>query len=207
MPNVYPFTAYSMNSENSHSEVASTVAMLVPSLVSLKFLLMNQERMNNEKIIIAAIGCILHFPFSAMLHLYRAYGKDPRRRTFLYKLDVSFIHVHAFMQSYSWNLKFSLLLVIYHLFSIAYIWASKPLEYPKCKRYIDACTAFGILLCSYDLIHIDKSLYFAAIAMWGVAFTVYSTKFFGDIPSSILFHGLLAGPQYCLLQGLSMQRP
>ena len=195
-----------MNSGNAHLEVASTVAMLAPSIVSLKFLVMDFARRNNEKIIIAAIGCILHFPFSAMLHLYRAFGKDPRRRTFLFKLDVSFIHVHAFLQSYSWHLKFSLFLVFYHLLSIGYIWASKPLEHPKCKRYIDACTAFGILLCSYDLFHIDKSLYFAAITMWGIAFTVYSTKVLGDIPSSILFHGLLAGPQYCLLQGLSLQR-
>ena len=187
----------------NHLEVISAITMFMPSIISLRFLLMN--KIMNKNIIIGSLGCIFHFPFSAMLHLYRAYGKNTKYRIYLFKLDVSFIHIHSYMQNYAWNLQINKINLIYHILSIYYIWNTNPIEYPKSKYYIDLFTVFGILLSSYELFYIDKKLYFIAIIIWCIGFIVYNKKQFNNIPSSILFHMLLTGPQYCLLEGLSIK--
>ena len=184
-------------------EIWSAAAIATPSVVCLFFLLSTNFKSGNyANIWIASLGCFSHFPFSASLHVYRAFGKSPVIRTILFKFDVSFIHFHSLMQSFSWNLEWSKIHILYHTLSIGYIWISDPLLNPSCKQVIDAITVAGVLLSSNELLHIHFGYFLCANFLWFVSFIFYARKPFGDALSSVIFHIMLAGPQAFLILGL-----
>ena len=193
--------------KNVHPEVLAAATMAVPSIVSLFFVFnvfsINIIRRNNT--FLAGIGCVLHFPWSAILHLYRAYGTCPERRTLLYKFDVSFIHVHCMCQNYAWDMCPRFLNVIYHVLSICHTWYVNPLTDPPCKRHMDILAAFGIVCASFPMLNRSLHLYISAIALWGLAFFIYAKKTIGDY-SPALFHLLLAGPQFIMMYALNLSQ-
>ena len=189
---------------NLHPEVVAAFSMIVPSIVATLWMLnifSLNIRPNNT--LLAGFGCVLHFPWSAVLHLYRAYGKSPERRTLLYKFDVSFIHIHCMCQNYAWDMQPRISNVMYHVFSICHTWYVNPLTDPPCKRYMDVLAAFGVVCASFPMVHRSLSLYIIAIALWSLAFVIYARKAIGDY-SPALFHVILAGPQFIMLYALNM---
>eukprot|EP01038_Epipyxis_sp_PR26KG_P008843 gene8843-11934_t len=184
-----------------HPEVLAAIVMIAPSLVSLFWVL--YPNTNPNGIFIGALGCVMHFPWSCMLHLYRAYGKNDKTRTIIFKFDVTFIHIHSIFQSYAWDMELPLFNLIFHSLSIIYIWYCDPLGKPVSKRYIDIMTALGIVLTSFPMTKRSVTCYAIAVAIWAVAFIIYAKKLFKDY-SSAIFHILLAGPQFFLLYTLNM---
>jgi hypothetical protein len=185
-------------------ELWSAASIATPSIVCLFFLLsMNSQSENYVNIWIASLGCFLHFPFSASLHLYRALGKNPHIRVIFFKFDVSFIHFHSLVQSFSWNLEWSKFHIVFHILSVVYIWMSNPLLNPSCKRVIDVLTVAGVLLSSFQLQHIHFGYYISALFFWMVSFVFYAKKPLGDSLSSIVFHVMLGVPQTFLILGLA----
>jgi hypothetical protein len=186
-----------------HPEVIAAFTMIIPSLVSLYWIL-NDENLFPTQTKIAGFGCMIHFPFSFMLHIYRAYGKDPQMRTLLYKFDVSFIHAHAFLQSFAWDLKCSVFQINYHLLSVAYIWHVDPLNYPTTKRNIDINTAIGVFCSLFPMKNRNFYCYIFTLLIFSVAFMVHSQKLCKEY-SSTIFHILLGVPQYLLMRTTNLK--
>ena len=191
-----------------HPEVLAALTMLSPTIVAAcwVFWANDQQSPNKVSITIAGMGCIIHFPWSAMLHIYRAYGKNPQIRTLLYKLDVTFIHVHAICQGYSWTLMLSPIECAYHGLAICFIWSSNPLLHVEQKRWIDIVASVGVLISSFGLYARSQHYYFAALLMWIIALSIHSMKLFGT-EFQLWFHLILGGPQYCLMAGLYLSKP
>ena len=191
---------------NVHPEVYAAATMIVPSIVSFLWIVhVFSKNTHYYNTLLAGIGCVMHFPWSAALHLYRAYGKCPERRTVLYKFDVSFIHIHCMCQNYAWDMRPRMVNVVYHVLSICHTWYVNPLSDPPCKRHMDIFAAFGIVCASFPMVSRSLHLYISAIALWGLAFFIYAKKAIGDY-SPALFHLILAGPQFIMLYALNMDK-
>lgn len=189
-----------------HPEILSILTMFSPSVVCLIFLhkalAFPPQTSNPDSTIIVAISCMIHFPFSSALHFYRATGNNPSVRTFLYRLDVTFIHFHAWCQTYAWYMKLSHFDTLYQFGAVAYMWTIDPIAYPWKKRVVDIL-AFGAGIISYRGLYQDKEeLFYYSILIGVVSYAIHSQKLIGEY-SSVLFHLLLAGPQYCFLTGLN----
>ena len=176
-------------------ELLAAHCMLLPSMISLLLL------KNNTNSLIATVGVLLHFPFSYALHMHKALTNEPIIRTKLFKLDVIFIHVHAFLTGYSWFLLLSLTELFYHLFCILNIIFSDPLKYPKHKKIIDILCVIGIIKSAFGLIYKSKLSWFCAHLFWTLGFYIYNNKTFGKY-SSAVFHIILTIPQYCCMSEL-----
>lgn len=185
-----------------HPDFCAAVTMLTPLIASLVWCF-TDHLPNPAGTYISAFGCILHFPFSAVLHLYRAFGKNPITRTFLYKIDVTFILLHTLLGGYAWNLEISKVELAYYVLSILYLWSIDPLKHPATKRNVDVLSAVGVVLGSFGLLHRSAVFYAIALIVWTVAFSIYTMKLLGD-HSSTIFHFLLGVPQYILLMGLNL---
>lgn len=187
-----------------HPDVYSALTVCFPTFVSLYWIFLpSSQKRYPDKIFIAGVGCMLHFPWSFMLHMYRAFGNCAKTRTKLFKLDVSFIHIHCFIHSYAWDMKLTFFILFFHLFAIARIWYLNPLLNPGCKKQIDILCALGIFLTAIPMRLRCETSHMMALALWGVAFFVYSKRVIGDY-SSALFHFLLAGPQYFILHAVNL---
>jgi len=180
---------------NFGKEILAGISILAPSIVALT------TKWPNLKTKIAAAGCILHAPFSIALHIHRAFG-TPRTtiRTLLYRLDVSFINLHSFLQGTSWNLRPKTPIATGAI--ILWIWTAKPTE--ANKRLTDWMTAIAVLTNARDLAKRSALLATITLLVWVAGFAIYFTKFGGEAESSIIFHILLAIPQHCLLRGINL---
>mmetsp|Transcript_6963 Transcript_6963/g.7079 ORF Transcript_6963/g.7079 Transcript_6963/m.7079 type:complete len:234 (+) Transcript_6963:142-843(+) len=193
-----------LKAQEVHPDVYSALTVCFPTFVSLYWIFLpNSRKQFPEKVLLGAVGCIVHFPWSFMLHMYRAFGNCALTRTKLFKLDVSFIHFHCFCHSYAWDMKMRYISLFFHLFAIAHIWYVDPLTNPGCKKHIDIFAACGIFLTSYPMRSRCETSHFIALALWVLAFMVYSKRVIGDY-SSALFHLLLAGPQYFILHAVNL---
>jgi hypothetical protein len=124
-------TYISLKAQEVHPDVYSALTVCFPTFVSLYWIFLpNSRKQFPEKILLGAIGCMTHFPWSFMLHIYRAFGNCALTRTKLFKLDVSFIHFHCFCHSYAWDMKMRYISLFFHLFAIAHIWYVNPLTNP-----------------------------------------------------------------------------
>lgn len=171
-------------------EIYSANAMILPSIICMYFM-HNYNLKYNIKIRI--IGCILHLPFSYMLHIHRALYEDSFIRKLLFKLDVTFIHVQSLFTGFSWNLKTSNFELYYHLLSIVHILVTQ--NYTKHKKIIiSVICGIGVLLSSFGKFYENKILWLIAILFWLISFIVHITNY-----SSILFHILLVVPQLCMI--------
>jgi hypothetical protein len=175
--------------------------MAIPSIISI-FTVLKTDVFQNHLLMLAALGPIVHFPFSFCLHLHRAFYSESSR-PILYKLDVTFIHVHSFLQASAFDRggQQSLINLIFHGTSIFFIWTNIDKNTNINKKTIDAITAIGVLLSSWPMFHIHQQFYSVSLIAWAIAFAIYSKKPFGEW-SSAIFHCLLGIPQWCLLQAV-----
>lgn len=193
-----------LKAQEVQTEVYAAISMGFPTLVSLYWIFLpNSLKQFPDKIKLAAVGCMCHFPWSFMLHIYRAFGNNAETRTKLFKLDVSFIHFHCLCHSFAWDMKPRFISLVFHLLAIAHIWYVDPIVNPGCKRQIDIFAALGIFLASYPMRLRSGASYLMALTLWGLAFSVYSKRVIGDY-SSALFHFLLAGPQYFMMHAVNL---
>ena len=95
-------------------EILAAISMTFPSIIALIY--MNKSHNESRKnVYMACVGCIIHCPFSFSLHLYRGYGKNLFIRQILYHLDVSFIHIHLLLTSYSWEMRIKYIDLFYFM--------------------------------------------------------------------------------------------
>mmetsp|Transcript_46534 Transcript_46534/g.93891 ORF Transcript_46534/g.93891 Transcript_46534/m.93891 type:complete len:199 (-) Transcript_46534:50-646(-) len=176
-------------------EIWAAQTMLCPSIVAASFALAADAK---QETIIAAVGCMMHCPFSYTLHMHRALVDDPVTRTKIYKFDASFIHIHSLLTGYAWFMKPSWIELVYHACCILNIARSDPLSYPKVKNTIDILCAVGVIKCAIGIVYRSPTLFAWAVAFWGIAFFIHNRKLLGPM-SSAVFHALLAVPQYFIL--------
>ena len=179
-------------------EIISAFSILTPSIVSCIFMLNPDVHLST---LLAGTGCIIHFPFSFSLHMHKAFSKNALIRTRIYKADVSFIHIHALITGYTWKMNYNYGELLYHSVCILYIVFSKPLYYPQTKSNIDILAAIGCAKSTFGLFFRSITLWTSAIILWIILFTVYKKKIAG-LHSSWIMHVMLAGPQFCVLEGL-----
>ena len=179
-------------------EIAAAVGMLLPSLVCANYLIASNTKVATT---IMAMGCVIHCPFSVCLHMHRAFSTDVVTRNRIFKFDASFIHIHSLFTGYAWSMHPQYIELLYHAVCIFYIILSDPLKKPKVRNTIDILSGIGVVKSSFGLAFRSLNLYGAAIVQWVILFTIYKKKLFGA-HSAWIMHVMLAGPQFCLLQGI-----
>lgn len=184
-------------------EIMAAFAIILPSIVSFWFI---TQETSNKNTSIAAIGCILHCPFSFLLHLHRGLFVQENSsvnlvRTILLKLDVCFIHVHSFLTGYSWNMKIETVETLYHLVCVLHILSYKQHISQNGKKYINLGAVGGVLVSSRRLYHSSIKKYTVSILSWLVLFKIYDLKLLGNY-SSFVMHLMLSIPQFCLLSSI-----
>ena len=184
-------------------EIPAAFAMLLPSIVCLKFMLIPQAR---ESTCLAAAACIAHCPFSFTLHMHRAFSTNAPVRTRIFKFDATFIHVHALVTGFAWSMKYQFAEIIYHGGCILHIITSDPLNHPKVKNTIDIMAGLGVVKSSFGLIFRSIPLWISAIFFWVTLFTIHDKKLAGA-HSAWIMHVMLALPQYCMLDALQNYDP
>jgi hypothetical protein len=181
--------------------------MAVPGLCSLYYLFLKSPLENPLGTRLTSVPCLLHFPWSAGLHVYRAIGTDPVRRTILYKWDVSFHHIYSIFTRYAFSLKFSWLETIFHVSYILHLWLwFDPLNNPESKQIVGILSAIGLGSCAFALFMISHSHFLIAFGVAAAGFLVQHTNLFGPF-SPLWFHICLAAPHYCILYGLNLPKP
>lgn len=178
-------------------EIFAAAAMILPSLVSASYLL----KTTSDAVKLASIGCIMHCPWSVALHLQRAFSYNVHLRTKMYKFDVSFIHLHALLQGYSWTMTPQAGEVLYHVACILHIATSDPVNNLKVKTKVDILAGLGVLKCAFGMIRYDAKVWAVAKVFWVVALLIHNKNLMGGSSSGIM-HILLAVPQFCLLHSL-----
>lgn len=178
-------------------EIFAAAAMVLPSVVSASYLL----KTTSDAVKLASMSCIMHCPWSVALHLQRAFSDNVRLRTKLYKFDVSFIHLHALLQGYSWTMTLQAGEVLYHMACIFHIATSDPMNHPKVKTKVDILAGLGVLKCAFGMIHYDAKVWAVVKLFWVVALLIHNKKLVGGSSSGIM-HILLAVPQFCLLHSM-----
>ena len=184
-------------------EIMAAFAIILPSIISFWFINLEPSNKNTN---IAAFGCILHCPFSFLLHLHRGLFVRENNlvnhvRTILFKLDVCFIHIHSFLTGYSWNMEIETIETLYHLFCILHILSYRKNISQNGKKYINLGTACGVLLSSKRMYHCSIKKYIVSILSWLVLFKIYDLKLLGYY-SSFVMHLMLSIPQFCLLSSI-----
>ena len=174
-------------------EVGAAVSILFPAGVSAFYAYTAPRNVQ-----LAAFGCMLHCPFSVALHVHKSVSTNAVRRTLLYKLDASFIHVHGLISSYAWFMRPNALDVFYHSACILYILFSDPLSNPKTKTIIDLSVAVGVVKSNFNMFYKDRRLWLLAHVLWLFAFMVHAKKLVG-VHSSWLMHLLIVFPQWLVL--------
>ena len=181
-------------------ELFAVFTILFPTAVAAWAFL---EHRDDASVALAAVGCVLHCPFSCALHTHRAVSNDAVVRTVLYKLDVIFIHVHSLCQGTAWLMRLPVFETFFHTICISLILSSTPLETPRVKNTIDILCAVGVMISSFGMIYKSFVLWTTAHLTWTVAFFIHNRKLFGKY-SSTIFHAILAGPEFCLLAATAM---
>ena len=181
-----------------HPEVWAAFTMMLPSAVALKFAAFGRQFSDLQ---VAALGCVLHCPFSFLLHIYRAFGGCASTRAVLYKLDVSFIHVHTLCQLYAWRLRHRTIDYFPHVVALAYLWGCDDTDDPAFKMVVNVLVAVAVLQSSLGLVRRHFLYWLLCVAVWGAAFWLHAFKPLGDI-SSAVFHAMLAAPQALIMSGM-----
>jgi hypothetical protein len=188
-----------------HPEILAAIAMVVPGIFSIYYLFFVEKDViiNPLGTQLCAISCLCHFPWSAGLHVYRAYGTDPVCRVYLYKADVAFHHIYSLCTRYAFSLHFSLVETIFHVLCILHLIFCDPLKNPERKKMIGILSAIGLGSCAFDLFNRSSNHFYIALGVAAVGFLIHHNEFLGAY-SPFWFHICLAAPHYCVLQGLNI---
>jgi hypothetical protein len=181
-----------------HPEVYAAITILVPSAISV-----NQLRKYPILAVrFASIGTFVHCPWSVALHLYRAYGTDPIRRAFFYKMDVGFIHVQTLFHTFSWYAYLPPPIFLYHVLVLGYLIHIDTIQYPDTKRNMDILSSIGIGLGTYRyFVYYPRTCLLCAV-FWLTGLVIHRYKPYGDY-SAAIFHLTLGPPQYFMLKALA----
>jgi len=189
----------------THPEILAAIAMAVPGIISIYYLFFEEKEaiINPLGTQLSAISCLCHFPWSAGLHVYRAYGSEPVCRTYLYKVDVAFQHIYSLSTRYAFALQFSLVDTIFHVSCILHLIFCDPLKNPERKKMIGFLSAIGLGSCAFELFNRSSSHFYVALGLAAVGFLIHHKELLG-IYSPFWFHISLAAPHYCVLRGLNI---
>ncbi len=188
-----------------HPEILAAIAMAVPGIFSIYYLFFEEKNVmiNPLGTQLSAISCLCHFPWSAGLHIYRAYGTNLVIRTHLYKADVAFQHIYSLCTIYAFSLHLSLVDTIFHASCIIHLIFCDPLKTPERKKIIGILSAIGLASCAFDLFHRSSNYFYVALGVAAIGFLIHHNELLGAY-SSFWFHLCLAAPHYCVLKGLNM---
>ena len=188
-----------------HPEILAAIAMAIPGLCSLYYLFLKSPLVNPYGTMLTSVPCLLHFPWSAGLHVYRAIGSDPIRRTILYKGDVSFHHIYSIFTRYAFSMKLSWVETLFHALCILHLWLwFDPLGNPQSKQIVGVLSALGLSSCAFNLFMLSHTHFFIAFGVSATAFLIHHNHSLGPF-SPLYFHVCLAAPHYCILYGLNLK--
>lgn len=187
-----------------HPEIMAAIAIAVPGIFSIYYLFFVEKDviLNPLGTQISAISCLCHFPWSAGLHVYRAYGKNPVYRVYLYKADVAFQHIYALSTRYAFALQFSPVDTIFHMSCILHLIFCDPLKNPDKKKIIGMLSAIGLGSCTIDLYNSSSTHFYIASSFAATGFLIHHNELLGAY-SPFWFHVSLAAPHYCVLRALN----
>ena len=188
-----------------HPEILAAIAMAVPGIISGYYLFFEEKDaiINPLGTQLSAISCLCHFPWSAGLHVYRAYRFEPVCRTYLYKVDVAFQHIYSLCTRYAFALQFSFVDTIFHVSCILHLIFCDPLKNPNRKKMIGVLSAIGLGSCSFEMYNRSSNHFYVALGGAALGFLIHHTELLGRY-SPFWFHICLAAPHYCVLRGLNI---
>jgi hypothetical protein len=178
-----------------HPEILAALAMAIPGIFSIYYLIIVQ----NVGTKISATACLIHLPWSAGLHFYRAYGSDPLIRTYLYKADVSFQHIYSLLTRYAFIQEMHLIETIFHILCITHILFCNPIQNPQIKKYISILSGIGLGSCTLALSH---ERFYISFGVASIGFFIHYKEIIGPY-SPFWFHLCLSVPHYCILSELN----
>ena len=190
-----------------HPEIMAAIAIAVPGIFSIYYLFFVDKDMiiNPLGTRFSAISCLCHFPWSAGLHVHRAYGNNLVHRMYLYKADVAFQHIYSISTRYAFSLQFSMVDTIFHMSCILHLIFCDPLKNPERKKIIGILSAIGLGSCTIDLCNYSSNHFYVALSVAATGFLIHHTELLGAY-SPFWFHVCLAAPHYCVLQGLNIPK-
>jgi hypothetical protein len=199
---------YSIEISTLHPETLSAIAMSLPSICSLYYILFLIKKIENPHgTMISSISCIIHYPWSAGLHLHRAYGKNRFRREFLYKADLTFQHIYSISTRYAFSMKIIPLEMLFHMLCIANIWIFfRPITNPKSKKVVEMLSGYGLMSCTFDLFYRNPMHFYISMIILSTGFFIQHKNVLGDY-SSFWFHICLSLPHYYILYGMNLPLP
>lgn len=188
-----------------HPEILAVIAMAVPGIISMYYLFFEEKDaiINPLGTKLSAISCLLHFPWSAGLHVYRAYGTEPVCRTYLYKADVVFQHIYSLCTRYAFALQFSFVDTIFHVSCILHLIFCDPLKNPDRKKIIGGLSAIGLGSCAFEMYNRSFNHFYVTLGCAALGFIIHHTELLGRY-SPFWFHICLSAPHYCVLHGLNI---
>mmetsp|Transcript_37317 Transcript_37317/g.116681 ORF Transcript_37317/g.116681 Transcript_37317/m.116681 type:complete len:288 (-) Transcript_37317:555-1418(-) len=182
-----------------HPELWAALTMLLPSVIAAAMV----SKFPAPGMRLARLGCFMHAPWSCMLHTYRALGTSHQVRTWLYKLDVNFIHVHALLQGYAVRgLKHNTIDYTVHGVSMIYMWRSDPLADPSVKMVVNVLVGVACLQSTIHLWRRNRMAWLLSVLFGILAFWIHAAKPLGAL-SNAYFHALLSVPEYIVLKAIA----
>lgn len=181
-----------------HAEIGAALTMLVPFFVSLWFYRQPHSR-NATKL--ASLGCMLHAPFSMALHVYRGTYNQDKVRTYLYKLDVAFMHVNMMIVGYAWSMRVQYHQLVYHGVSLMHLAYVRPLTNPTVKNRIDIIVAVCFVETWLGLLFRSWQDWTTSLFVSALFFIIHNQKIMGRHSSSVM-HVMVALPEFLVMRCL-----
>lgn len=190
--------------EYIHPEILASIAMAIPGITSIYFLFIveNNRITNPFGIQLSAISCLCHFPWSASLHIHRAYGKDIVIRGYIYKADVLFQHVYSLCTRYAFVSQISIIEILFHISCVLHLLVCNLLKNPERKKTISILSAIGLGSCLFNLYNNSFMHFYVATGCAWIGFVIHQYEVLGRY-SPFWFHICLSIPHYCILMSIS----
>lgn len=183
-------------SEITKNDVYNLFSIIAPSLVTLHWIVTSKSNPKNKdsniylEKLVAAGTCITQIIRQVIKFVdtetHNTFG-------FLHKFDISYMHLNALSQGFSFKSIPKPTEIIYHFLAIAHLWL--PLYSLEFFGAPEILAATGMLLSSFDLFNQNK---ISCGLIWSTAFYLHAQKPFGDTLSSEITYCLLILPQYIL---------
>jgi hypothetical protein len=191
--------------KGQYAEFGAALTMFVPFFVSLWFYRQPDSRTATK---LAGLGCMLHVPFSMALHVYRGTYNQDKVRTYLYKLDVAFMHVNMVLVGYAWGMRVQYHQLVYHGVSLMHLAYVNPLINPRVKNRIDVIVACCFVETWLGLLFRSWQDWVTCLFVSSLFFLIHNQQFMGRHSSSVI-HVMVALPEFlamrCLQENIEPQ--
>lgn len=181
-----------------YAEIGAALTMFAPFYVGLWFYKQPNSRTATK---LASLGCMLHAPFSMVLHVYRGTYNQDKVRTYLYKLDVAFIHVNMMFVGYAWSMRIQYHQLVYHGVSLMHLAYVHPLSNPRVKTRIDIIVAVCFVESWLGLLFRSWQDWVTAVFVSALFFIIHNQKIMGRHSSSVM-HVMVAIPEFIVMRCL-----